>query len=685
MKGVSFVSDFDKMMKDTFDRIVPQTDDDSFVRSIIERADTMEKNDNKQNENVRKLVEITVPKVEKKRSKAPVIAGVAALTAAAAGLGFFAGGRFGFGGVEIKSEHGAGYSSLTSPVTTPAPDTVHLGEDSMASITTGVLSEPNVTSVLMQNPEGSDKAFNDLSYGVIPADAVYEFENCTCRITEYAFDGITLIMHYDVTTKKGGDFDRSDLETKIILSQLTPVMSSGKSDIEKIDGSTAHCAAQFYLYEPSAQIEFRLSTVSEDDTSEGDKDKNLFTVSCPDMSYMLALNGAASTVSYSKSSSVYVTPMSFLVSYPGKGSDEADEGDGTVPSHVPEVAIVLFDGTTAFINEKSIESTFGLNFGYVSGTFLDKLDTREIKKITVDGHTVIDHKSSEDGIYDASDTGVLPSPSDPSLFRFVDYDVRIGHFEFDGTTFSASYDVIYPNGIPEDEPEPRVLICLSDQILSPDRSIPGAESFVGIARDSNTVHYTYTFRYSAPNDFVNIRFYDVTHFVYSDDIPYDYTYSTEIGVSGPNPMFTTSLAVTSAYLEEPVAYSDSVGVDMGQFGLEGVRYEDLTVSDHCAILHFTCPVSYDIAGNLTVSVTDFEHNTYIVSDSNMSVDDIDGITEVTVFSDALTFTDMKTISVNGMEIKMSELGVVPEHEIHASPAVTVVTTVTAEPDEPIIE
>ena len=195
----------------------------------------------------------------------------------------------------------------------------------------------------------------------------------------------------------------------------------------------------------------------------------------------------------------------------------------------------------------------------------------------------------------------------------------------------------------------------------------------------------FSYWFSAFIDCANIRFYDVTHFVYSDDIPYDYTYSTEIGVAGPNPMFTTSLAVTSAYLEEPVAYSDSVGVDMGQFGLEGVRYEDLTVSDHCAILHFTCPVSYDIAGNLTVSVTDFEHNTYIVSDSNMSVDDIDGITEVTVFSDALTFTDMKTISVNGMEIKMSELGVVPEHEIHASPAVTVVTTVTAEPDEPIIE
>jgi len=529
VKGVSFVSSYDNMIKNAFDKIEPPTDDESFIRSIIERADTMEKDNGIIKTEKKHLVEITVPKAEKKPSKAPWIAGIAALTAAAAGIGFFAGGRFGFGGAEIKSTGAANGGGYTETITSPSV-TTSIPLDDMTMI------ESSATTASVHRPKADDDKFASLTYHK-DVDETFVFDKCSCHITGYDFDGIRLTLYYDVISE-AEEFDRTDVDTMVHINGLSGPECIGDGDLTAVEGNTAHYVFNYVFKQPKQVLEFWVATLTSGEYTEDRK----FSVTCDDMSFLFACTGVDSTISFAQTCSIYVSPCGYVIYYPGKGED--GWGDGKAPEKTPEITIELSVGGDAFESHGSLKQKFDINGGFVSAGFLEKLDTRLIRRIIVDNTVIFSNERENWSL------GVPASGYDLSTYEFADYSVKVKSLTYFGDRLDAEYDVYYPNGIPSDEgdgegSEPRVLICRDDRILSTERETPGTEIFRSMGSDSHTMHYTVSLKFDYYADEAKIRFYDTKHFTYSNDIPYSLTYSAPIYVTrqGGSPAETTSGAV----------------------------------------------------------------------------------------------------------------------------------------------
>jgi hypothetical protein len=789
LKGVSFVSNYDEKIRNAFDKIEPPTDDESFIRGIIERADNMEKEKGIIRTEQKRFVEITVPRVERKPSRAPWIIGAAALTAAAVGIGFIAGGHFGPGkDIKTSPANGAGYSGSQA------------AETSVSHV-------PHI-------PEASLDGFDNINY-YTEADEFYEFENVSVRVTGYYFDGISLTLYYDVISK-ADTFDRDDPDNYLQLRPVDEVSFAAEYSITSVDGNTAHFVMTGRLYSRTRDLDLYFGTRTKRDDGKYDitfmlDNDKMFPVECSDMAFLLAYEDAKSTVSYAKFCNVYVSPLGYVITYPGK--DMAGSGDGTEPDHVPDVKIELSDGTNAQIAGMP-EEHFGADFGYVAGKFIEKCDTRMIKNIIVDD-TVI-YSAPDSGM--ASD-GVASAADDPSMYEFRDYSVRIKSLTFSDGMLCAEYDVIYPEGIPTSDSEsgePRVLPCPAENIWSLEREVPGMEISRSMASDSRTMHYHVSFMYNSFSGDAHIVFYDTKHFAYSNDIPYYMTYSVPITVVGEKGYYgaVTSAVVTTApapavtvettaiehiaepigstgitviptaclydgnivlvelkmsgntekelpdnigfsiapkqngqiqtgwghtptqlcrktaddrimlyaYLPVPdgsrqdiaVTYSgnddsgesepyemfsftvygtsaeisdvraDTVGVDLGKagFGPEGLRYDGLTVSDYGVVFTFSSDSSTGANPDLKITAKDRDGNVYDLAKNGYASQDIGSgifIYEVLVIPDDLgdkKLTDMKLISVNGLEVLLCEMSRPEQPEL---------TTVTWINDEPLSE
>ncbi len=557
MKGVSFVSNYDEKIRNAFDKIEPRSDDESFIRSIIERADNMEKEKGIIKTEQKHLVEITVPKVEKKPGRAPWIIGAAGLTAAALAIGFIAGGHFGSGkDIETTPANGAGYSGSQAAETT-------------------VSHVPHI-------PEASLGNLDSINY-YTEAVAFYEFENVSVRPTGYYFDGISLKLYYDVISK-ADTFDSGDLNNYVQLRPDDDIGFAGESEIASVDGNTAHFVMTARVYSRTRDLELYFGTNTKKDDGNYElsfmlDDDKMFPVECRDMSYLFSYEGAKSTVSYAQICNVYVSPLGYVITYPGKGMD--GWGDGNKPESVPDVKIELADGTNAQTTGQ-LRSFFGDKFGYIDGRFIEKLDTRMIKNIIIDNTVVY---SAPDGGM-ASD-GVAASADDPSMYEFRDYSVRIKSITFTDNILNAEYDVIYPNGIPTSDSEsgePRVLLCPAQNIWSFEREVPGMEISRSMASDSHTMHYNVSFKYDSFTGDATVVFYDTKHFPYSNDIPYDMTYSVPITVVGEKgwfgavttavePVVTSTYFVETNYMQYLVSDLEFIKYELGDYIIEPVGCE----------------------------------------------------------------------------------------------------------------
>lgn len=788
MKGVSFVSNYDEKIRNAFDKIEPPSDDESFIRSIIERADKMEKEKGIIRTEQKRLVEITVPKVEKKPSKAPWIVGTAAITAAALAVGFIAGGRLS-SGKEIKTTpaNGAGYSAA---------------------------AESETVSHVPHIPEASLGNFDSINY-YTQVCASYEFENVSVCVTEYYFDGISLKLYYDVISK-ADTFDSDDPVNHVQLMPSEEVGFSSEYELLSVDGNTAHYVMTARLYSRTRDLDLYFGTMTKRDDGNYDitfmfDDDSMFPVECLNMSYLFAEEVVDSTISYAQFCNVYVSPLGYVITYPGKGM--IGWGDGNEPDHVPDVRIELFDGTNAQITGQQ-KSHFGIDFGYIDGRFAEKCDTTMIKNIIVDDTVIY---SAPDGGMESD--GVASTADDPSMYEFRDYSVRIKSLTFSDGRLDAEYDVIYPDGIPSDESEdgdPRVLICPVENVWTLEREVPGTEIFRSMASDSHTMHYHVSFKYDSYTGDARIVFYDTKHFAYSNDIPYTWTYSTPITVVGEKgyfgavtttaivtaPIESSGYAVTVAttaieHIEEPigstgitviptaclydgnivlvelkmsgntekelpdnitfsiepkkngqimtgwghtptqlcrktaddritlyaylpvpagsvqdiaVTYSenddpgksepyemfsftvygttagasavrtDTVGVDLGKagFGPEDLIYDGLTVSDYGAVFNFSSVSGTGASLDLKITAQDRDGNVYDLAKNGYASQDVGSgifIYQVLVVPDDLggkKLTDMKLISVNGLETLLSEMS-------RTEPELTTVTWIDDEP------
>lgn len=175
--------DYRKIFESAFSHLgekYPFSDDRTVVDNVLERAKKMEKNDSKY---VKELYEITVPNVPVKKSKAPLIAGIAALTVSAAGIGFFAGGSF----MAANMPDGA-------PMLTPLAGGYSDSEDdvniTLSDEAAGVMSEtsPAITSA----PEEHEMSVATTAMAVaadIDEDGYYHFSDAVAEVCDVQFDG----------------------------------------------------------------------------------------------------------------------------------------------------------------------------------------------------------------------------------------------------------------------------------------------------------------------------------------------------------------------------------------------------------------------------------------------------------------------------------------------------------------
>lgn len=137
---------------------------DNIIEIVKERAKNMDNNE--KSTNTRKLVEITVPRVEPRKSKGPLIAGIVGISLAAAGLGFFAGRLPGIGGIDITSQGAASHSA---------------GEQNTGVWTTVKFLDPSVNSGIVHEET---------------EPTLYRFRDFDVRIDHFDFDGQIMNAHY---------------------------------------------------------------------------------------------------------------------------------------------------------------------------------------------------------------------------------------------------------------------------------------------------------------------------------------------------------------------------------------------------------------------------------------------------------------------------------------------------------
>ena len=231
--------DYNELFRRAFDRAAPQTDDDSFVKSVIERTETMK--DDKEKGIIKterkKLIEITVPEYEKpKHRKAPLIAGIAALTAAAAGIGFFAGNYHGSKPVEVSPLSGGAAFSANADEEM-SEDAIYTKIEAAREKRGEIMVELTKLQT-MNDPEDAEKIaaleaqaayYEDLiaeySRMLSTADpddtginfdpdqpAIYHFPDFDLRVRYFDYDGITLTAHYDLIYPEAVSGDSEEMQ-----------------------------------------------------------------------------------------------------------------------------------------------------------------------------------------------------------------------------------------------------------------------------------------------------------------------------------------------------------------------------------------------------------------------------------------------------------------------------------------
>jgi len=199
MKIMDFREIFDRAYANAYE-LLPFSDSNTVIRSVKERAEKTMNSKTK----IYHIDEVDTAyeqrKAAQKKSRAPLICGIAAGAAAALGVGFFA-GSLTHGGIEISSPaNGAGYSVITDITDETPNDTAAEEKEPEFETPSTVLSMNSI----LPKPTVSYCSDDALDTGISPSDTYpisYDFGDVTVWVNGFEFDGMLIKGDYDIVWK----------------------------------------------------------------------------------------------------------------------------------------------------------------------------------------------------------------------------------------------------------------------------------------------------------------------------------------------------------------------------------------------------------------------------------------------------------------------------------------------------
>lgn len=635
------MTEYNRIFTDAFDRITPASDDADFIRGIVERADKMEKERKTTNSTVYRAAEQPTPQVEYKPRKAPVIAGVAAITAAAAGIGFFAGGgNFGnFQFIPLKEGGGAGYSANadTAAITT--------SEDVSAAFTTST----GVHHII----ESDDVSFTT-AVDNIPESDSFVIGDYRVDITSYNFNTVTLELYYTVTRTDGGSIDMDAINAgtntgfPVILSYLDDNTQIGKWQTEVTDTSVSFIS-KIVADEPAHSIDVIFE-------ADGTSDRKTFTATCDNSNYVFRLPCDIEGVD-PHISDLFISESNILVKYKILDTDTYRPGQMDVSGVITEPVEYLSDGGSLITSAGDIgfkapvvnvymqgdypisyaDSAFSaLNVsdfkGYIYRGFAEMCDISQIARVDIDGVTVYDNANASETTYPAAaDTdshtiSVGGSWEGHSFLGFTGNEIAMTGWEYDGRILKVQLV-----GTLEDFSHVAIRSTTNPRNILQTHNRYDAETGTGI--------------FYAILD-VPAGEYDTVEFI---DLGADMT--------GNYPEAGISLTINGIEDREPLM--ERVGRDMTEYCMPGLTLEWLTLSPFGLELSFTSEEQFN-APEIRVDITSLNGTTFQNSGyySLSLLDENTGIHHISVIivpEDYMTdLTQMREFSINGLKTKRAE-------------------------------
>ena len=625
------MTEYNKIFRNAFDRITPASSDADFIGGIIERADKMEQERKNTNSTVYRSAEESMPQVDYKPRKAPIVAGVAALTAAAAGIGFFAGGaNFGdFHFIPLKEGGGgagAGYSAGadTDAATTTVPV---MTEDSAAEYTTVIMDTA---------PTG------------IPAE--YDLGGLKVTVNGYEFDSAVLKLYFDVEDKGGNTTDGN------LPAALNFYSEKGfLSRCERLGDSNSYMA-QFILYESDRRFDVAFA-----EPGGSFEHENVFTAVCDDdvMAWEFVCGGE--DIPGTGIGSIMVSPYQAVVYYDRLEGTDAENED-KMQDERPEIEIRDHNGVRAeFSGSRTVAYENGK--GYLVLGFVEQYDNMNTAFISVNGVTVYDDSESAvtSAYYEEYDQ-IEPysisfgdSWEGYSSLGFTDRDIAMTGWEYDGRILKVRLA-----GTREDFSHFAIRSLTNPRNIIQTHNKYDEETGTGI--------------FYAILD-VPAGEYDTVEFI---DLGADMT--------GNYPEAGNSLTIKGIEDSEPLM--ERVGLDMTEYGMPGLTLEWLTLSPFGLELSFTGEEQFD-APEIRVDITSLNGTTFRNSGyyAYTLEDEETGIYHTSVIivpEDYMTdLTQMREFSINGLKTKRAEFMAksfwdIPESENELTPVETAVQVLDPE-------
>lgn len=618
--------DHRKIFEEAFSDIetrYPFSDERTVVDNVLERAENMKKTDNNDNRDVKELYEITVPNIPARKSRAPLIAGIATLTAAAAGIGFFAGGS---------------YMAANMPDGAPAASPLSGAAYSQTA-------EQTSTALLLEPSE-------------VYKDMVYYFEGFSVQVLDASFDGMTLDIYYDII------YDDTSLNTdsaramhpsaELFVPDNYNCFSNGYSIkyaqpdkvtvFGRVEFTEPYSAVNLNFYDFYKTSGGRDYTTAKPDINTGE---NVFTM----------INGrAGEELAYSQCrwdlsdghtfGAEKVSVTAHTICFKSAWSDHDDYNDML---KALDLRIYMNDGRIINGNDRLLASSFsdGTSSSCDIIYHFDDIDLlSEIASIQINDDIHLLGKNSTACITTATEpivssayyegevtTAGLPMYAyidDDGACHFSDMTMEQYHCEFDGRILDLSYSI-------KDWTKD----------YAPALNVSGAD--LVLDRSFDILSGIYHFRLLCDmKDNKDVKELNVIYF--SDDGKPEYM---------PIPLRIFAIGENETRGNNDIRYNN-VGVDMDNWNLRDIRFERMISSHYGLELDFSS--DHDCTEALTgleVYVKSLDGKILPMSDISIlsAVNEDNGQCFARVFlcpDDRFDYAVHNRVSVNGMEIKFSE-------------------------------
>lgn len=415
------MNDFHHIFDKAFSDVTPVSDPETVFRKVKERSEKMKKFEFKDGGHIT----IAEPLPEKKPSKAPRIAAAALAVVVCAGAGGAAAYYLSNFAAAPDIDVTPSASSLSAVTTAPA--------ESSVEYTTAVMGAEQVTD----------------SYYTTDVHETIEYENCTLTVHDYFFDGMTLKLHYSVTT------DENEPDDVQIMPWEEQGSKSMRLPIEDITGEdaaprTREYECVFYSFVPVDKYDvFFWNTGLTNDENNAARAEQRNTVTAvnhasaitktPDL--VIATDGET----YSKLTELYICPKTIGLRFKYTGTydmyqmmrSERDADIRIVMSDGSEVKLTAqekyapYGGRPTYTDE---DSSDGYKSIFVADEFEDTVITSNIRSVYV----------NESIVYGIPESNIVSYQSSAveELIRFSDFTAKITSMDFDGRALNVRYEIV---------------------------------------------------------------------------------------------------------------------------------------------------------------------------------------------------------------------------------------------------